>query len=88
MVYGILAKNPEAECVDDVSIWTQIKKKDKEKRKKNRMSNAKDDRKKKKKTCVHFGIVLLSLDFSEKQLWQLCYSKIFLVFFKRWSIKF
>jgi hypothetical protein len=21
--YGILAKNPEAECVDDLSIWTQ-----------------------------------------------------------------
>lgn len=86
MVYGILAKNPEAECVDDVSIWTQIKKKERQskKRKKNRMSNAKDDRKK-KKICVHFGIVLLSLGFSEKQL---CYSKIFLIFFKRWSIKF
>lgn len=25
MGYGILAKNPEAECVDDLSIWTQKK---------------------------------------------------------------
>lgn len=25
MGYGILAKDPEAECVDDLSIWTQKK---------------------------------------------------------------
>lgn len=27
MGYGILAKNPEAECVDDLSIWAPKKKK-------------------------------------------------------------
>lgn len=43
MGYGILAKNPETECVDDVSIWTK-----KEKEKKTVMSIAKDDWKKKK----------------------------------------
>ena len=26
MGYGILAKNPEAECVDDLSIWAPKKK--------------------------------------------------------------
>jgi hypothetical protein len=42
--YGILAKNPEAECVDDLSIWTQ----------KNTFMPIANDDCKNKQSCIHF----------------------------------
>lgn len=54
MGYGILAKNPGAECVDDFSIWTQ---------KKNTFMSIANDDCKNKQSCVHFLAVFFTLGF-------------------------
>ena len=53
MGYGILAKNPEAECVDDLSIWVPKKKK-----RNTFMSIANDDCKNKQSCIRFFGSIL------------------------------
>lgn len=54
MGYGILAKNPGAECVDDFSMWTQ---------KKNTFMSIASDDCKNKQSCVHFLAVFFTLGF-------------------------
>lgn len=59
MGYGILAKNPEAECVDDFSIWTQ-------KKKKNTFMSIANDGYKNKQSRLHFfgSIIFLRISLS------------------------